>query len=63
MFPAETMTRAPARNPAGGAARARSRLQRGFPVFEMLATGEQQFRYPPDSKLSRRRSRGRTPAA
>jgi sigma-B regulation protein RsbU (phosphoserine phosphatase) len=51
-FRAEAMTRAPARNPEVALQRALSGLQRGFPVFEILATGEQQFRYPVDSKLS-----------
>src|ERR1022692_4834810 len=51
-FPAETLTRAPARDPATALTRALPMLRRGFPQFEMLATGEQEFRYPPDSKLS-----------
>ena len=36
---AEAMTRAPARNPEVALQRARTGLQRSFPVFEMLATG------------------------
>jgi sigma-B regulation protein RsbU (phosphoserine phosphatase) len=51
-FRAEAMTRAPARNPEVALQRALAGLQRSFPVFEILATGEQQFRYPADSKLS-----------
>jgi sigma-B regulation protein RsbU (phosphoserine phosphatase) len=51
-WPAETLTRAPARDPQTALTRALPMLRRGFPKFEMLATGEQQFRYPPDSKLS-----------
>jgi sigma-B regulation protein RsbU (phosphoserine phosphatase) len=51
-FRAEALTRAPARDPEVGLQRALAGLQRSFPVIEMLATGEQQFRYPPDSKLS-----------
>src|ERR1035437_3575891 len=49
---AETLTRAPTRDPQVALQRALTGLQRSFPVFEMLATGEQQFRYPPDAKLS-----------
>jgi len=48
---AESMTRAPARNPEVALQRALTGLQRSFPVFEMLATGEQQFRYPADNKM------------
>jgi sigma-B regulation protein RsbU (phosphoserine phosphatase) len=51
-FRAETLTRAPTRDPQVALQRALTGLQRSFPVFEMLATGEQQFRYPPDAKLS-----------
>ena len=51
-FPAETLTRAPARDPQTALTRALPMLRRGFPSFEMLATGEQTFRYPPDSNLS-----------
>src|SRR5664279_3669622 len=50
-FRAEAMTRAPARNPEVALQRALSGLRHSFPVFEILATGEQQFRYPADSKL------------
>jgi len=52
LFPAETLTRAPARDPQTALTRALPMLRRGFPKFEMLVTGEQEFRYPPDSKLS-----------
>ena len=51
-FPAETLTRAPARDPQTALTRSLPMLRRGFPSFEMLATGEQTFRYPPDSNLS-----------
>jgi sigma-B regulation protein RsbU (phosphoserine phosphatase) len=51
-FPAETLTRAPARDPQTALTRALPMLRRGFPQFEMLATGEQEFRYPPDSMLA-----------
>jgi phosphoserine phosphatase RsbU/P len=51
-FPAETLTRAPARDPQTALTRALPMLRRGFPNFDMLATGEQTFRYPPDSQLS-----------
>ena len=51
-FPAETLTRAPARDPQTALTRSLPMLRRGFPSFEMLASGEQTFRYPPDSNLS-----------
>jgi sigma-B regulation protein RsbU (phosphoserine phosphatase) len=51
-FPAETLTRAPARDPQTALTRSLPMLRRGFPSFEMLATGEQTFRYPTDSNLS-----------
>ena len=51
-FPAETLTRAPARDPQTALVRALPMLRRGFPSFEMLATGEQPLRYPPDSTLA-----------
>jgi sigma-B regulation protein RsbU (phosphoserine phosphatase) len=51
-FPAETLTRAPAPDQQTALTRALPMLRRGFPTFEMLATGEQQFRYPPDSTLT-----------
>jgi sigma-B regulation protein RsbU (phosphoserine phosphatase) len=50
-WPAEMLTRAPASDPAISLARALPMMQRDFPQFEMLATGGQHFRYPPDSKL------------
>ncbi|MCX6626643.1 MAG: SpoIIE family protein phosphatase [Candidatus Solibacter sp.] len=49
---AEALTRAPARDPQRAMQRTLSQLKSSFPVFEMLSTGEQEFRYPPDSKLS-----------
>jgi sigma-B regulation protein RsbU (phosphoserine phosphatase) len=48
---AETMTRAPSGDPQVALTRAVTGLQRSFPVFEVLATGEQQFRYPPGNQL------------
>jgi sigma-B regulation protein RsbU (phosphoserine phosphatase) len=51
-LPAEFLTRAPARDPQTALARWLPGLRRSFPTFEILATGEQQFRYPPDSKLA-----------
>jgi len=51
-FRAEALTRAPARDPEVALRRALTGLQRNFPAFEILATGEQAFRYPPDAKLT-----------
>ena len=51
-FPAETLTRAPARDPQTALTRTLPMLRRGFPTFEMLATGDLTFRYPPDARLS-----------
>src|SRR5260370_6900284 len=51
-FPAETLTRAPARDAQTALTRALPMLRHGFPEFEMLATGELPFRYPPDAKLT-----------
>ena len=51
-FRAEALTRAPARDPQRALQRALIGLQNNFPVFQMLATGEQQFRFPPDAKLT-----------
>ena len=51
-FPAETLTRAPARDPQTALTRTLPILRRGFPEFEMLATGELALRYPPDAKLT-----------
>jgi sigma-B regulation protein RsbU (phosphoserine phosphatase) len=51
-FRAEALVRAPTTDPERGLQRALTGLKNSFPVFELLATGEQQFRYPADSKLS-----------
>ena len=51
-FPAETLTRAPATDPQSALNRALPMLRRSFPKFEMVATGTQEFHYPPDSKLT-----------
>src|SRR5271157_2552098 len=51
-FPAETLTRAPAPDTQTALTRALPMLRHGFPEFEMLATGAQTFRYPPDAKLT-----------
>jgi sigma-B regulation protein RsbU (phosphoserine phosphatase) len=51
-LPAETMTRAPARDPQTALTRWLPSIRRSFPNFEMLAKGEQEFRYPEDSKLT-----------
>jgi phosphoserine phosphatase RsbU/P len=51
-FPAETLTRAPAPDTQTALTRALPMLRHGFPDFEMLATGQQTFRYPPDAKLT-----------
>jgi len=50
-FPAEALTRAPARDPETAMRRYLPGLRRTFPKFEMLVSGEQHFRYPPDSRL------------
>ena len=50
-FPAETLTRAPASNPQTALNRALPMLRRSFPNFEMVATGAQEFHYPPESRL------------
>ncbi len=50
-FPAETLTRAPASDPQTALNRALPMLRRSFPKFEMVATGHQEFHYPPESKL------------
>ena len=63
-FPAETLTRAPARDPQTALTRALPMLRRGFPSFEMLATGEQHVSLPAGLQPRRRRpSHGRTRAA
>jgi sigma-B regulation protein RsbU (phosphoserine phosphatase) len=51
-FPAETLTRVPAQDAQTALSRALPMLRHGFPEFEMLATGEQTFRYPPDNTLT-----------
>src|ERR1035437_7984610 len=51
-FRAEALVRAPSTDPERGLQRALTGLKHSFPVFELLATGEQQFRYLADSKLS-----------
>jgi len=51
-FPAEALTRAPARDPQTALTRSLPALRRSFPEFEMLVTGEQQFRYPENSTLT-----------
>src|SRR5215813_3996770 len=50
-FPANAMVRAPARVPQAAFNQALAGLRRFFPTFELLATGENAMRYPPDSKL------------
>jgi len=49
---AEALTRAPSGDPQAALTRALTGVQRNFPSFEMLATGEQHFVYPADAKLS-----------
>jgi len=51
-FPAEMLTRAPSSDPQASLSRTLPMMRRVFPQFEMLATGEQHFRYPPDSTLA-----------
>src|ERR1019366_9143557 len=60
-WPAEMLTRAPTSDPATSLARALPMMQRDFPQFEMLATGEQHFRYRRIPHCRRRPRRGRTP--
>src|SRR5215831_5860981 len=50
-FPANAMVRAPARDPQAAFNQALAGVRRFFPAFELLATGENAVRYPPDSKL------------
>ena len=50
-FPAEAIARAPSPSPEQAVRRFEPILRRNFPDFELLATGAQSFRYPPDSKL------------
>ena len=49
---AESLTRAPARDPKIAMTRALSGLQRTFPSFQILATGDQSFVYPEGSQMS-----------
>ena len=49
---AEQLTRAPARDAVSALERTLNGLKSTFPVIEVLATGEQPFRYPADSNLS-----------
>jgi sigma-B regulation protein RsbU (phosphoserine phosphatase) len=49
---AESLTRAPARDPQVAMTRALSGLQRSFPTFQILATGEQQFTYPEGAQIA-----------
>ena len=51
-LPAEAMTRMPARDSRTAMTRWLPAIRRSFPVFEILSTGEQTFRYPDDSKLT-----------
>jgi sigma-B regulation protein RsbU (phosphoserine phosphatase) len=50
-FPADTMVRAPARDPQAAINRVVLGVRRFFPEFEVLATGQNALRYPPESKL------------
>jgi phosphoserine phosphatase RsbU/P len=50
-FPVNAMVRAPARDPQAAFNQALAGVRRYFPAFELLATGENAMRYPPDSKL------------
>jgi sigma-B regulation protein RsbU (phosphoserine phosphatase) len=50
-FPAEAMSRVPASSPEIAIKRYGPGLQSSFPNFELLATGDLNFRYPPDSTL------------
>jgi phosphoserine phosphatase RsbU/P len=52
-FPAEAMSRVPASSADTAMKRYGPGLQRSFPNFEVLATGDLNFRYPPDSTLER----------
>jgi sigma-B regulation protein RsbU (phosphoserine phosphatase) len=51
-WPAEMLTRSPTSDPEASLARALPMMRRDFPQVEILATGDQHFRYPPDSKLA-----------
>ncbi|HMC61668.1 MAG TPA: SpoIIE family protein phosphatase, partial [Candidatus Solibacter sp.] len=50
-FPADAMSRVPASSAETAMKRYGPGLQRNFPNFEMLVTGDLNFRYPPDSAL------------
>ncbi len=50
-IPAEAMARVPATSADIAMKRYGPGLHRSFPNFELLATGDVNFRYPPDSKL------------
>ena len=49
---AESLTRAPARDPQVAMTRALSGLQRNFPAYQILATGEQHFTYPEGAQIA-----------
>src|SRR5262249_22667866 len=50
-IPAFAMSRVPAQNSEMALARYEQILKERFPGFEILSTGDNTFRYPPDSKL------------
>src|SRR5262245_3089545 len=50
-LPANALVRAPARDPERAMTQVINGVRRSFKDFELLATGETQLRYPPDSKL------------
>jgi sigma-B regulation protein RsbU (phosphoserine phosphatase) len=50
-IPAVAMARGPARDPQTAMLRYEELLRRSFPEFEILSTGENTFRFPPDSTL------------
>ena len=49
---AESLTRAPARDPQIAMTRALTGLQRTFPSFQILATGDQHFVFPENSQMA-----------
>src|SRR5215813_13297714 len=51
-LPAVAMSRGPARDPQTALVRYEETLRTAFPGFEILSTGENAFRYPPDSALA-----------
>ena len=51
-IPAQAMSRGPARDLQTAMLRYEEILRRSFPGFEMLSTGENSFRYPPESVLT-----------